>query len=92
MRAISLMYELSGGCERGATCSECKYFEAVKRKNGFGKGVKGEDGGICYKHPLKELDWKGEWMACKYYRKQYEKIRREEKGQVKGQMTLDMFL
>ena len=91
MRGISLMYDLSGGCDREHTCGECKYYEEVKKvkKNKtIPTGV-----GICYKHPLRVPEWKETFMACKWWKSPYVKtIVAKTDGQCDGQLDLDLFL
>lgn len=91
MRGISLMYDLSGGCDREHTCGECKYYEAVKnvKKNKYVP----TDAGICYRHPLRVPEWKESFMACKWWKSPYIKtIVKNNDGQCEGQLDLDMFL
>lgn len=97
MRAISLMYDLSGGCDYEHTCGECKYFEEVKKATrGFNnrqKKMVGSGVGFCYKHPLRVPDWKPSHMACKWWKSPYKKTMLKGKdGQCEGQLDLDLFL
>lgn len=97
MRAISLMYDLSGGCDYEHTCGDCKYYEAVKkpekgkRRNTSTWGKKDE--GYCFRHPLRIPEWKPTYMACKWWKSPYKKtINKNKTGQCDGQLDLDMFL
>ena len=97
MRGISLMYELSGGCNYEHTCGECKFYEDVKTAHGFSKSSKKKVGnsgvGVCYKHPLRVPEWKPSLMACKWWKSPYQKtIVKSTDNQCEGQMTLDTFL
>ena len=96
MRGISLLYDLSGGCDHEHTCGECKYFEEVKKSKGFTNRQKRmvESGtGFCYKHLLRVPEWKASYMACKWWKSPYKKtmVKSKEK-QCDGQLDLDMFL
>jgi len=91
MRGISLMYDLSGGCNREHTCGECKHYEEVKKpvkKKAVPTGL-----GICYKHPLRVPEWKDSYMACKWWKSKYSRKDLGNKdNQCDGQLDLDMFL
>lgn len=91
MRGISLMYDLSGGCDYEHTCGECKYFEEVKKVR---KGKAIPTGiGICYKHPLRVPEWKESYMACKWWKSPFVKtIVKHNDNQCDGQLDLDLFL
>ena len=96
MRGISLMYDLSGGCNHEHTCGECKFYEAVKKpvKGKKNKTVWGKaDEGYCLRHPLRVPEWKESYMACKWWKSPYQKtIVKSSEGQCEGQLDLDMFL
>ena len=55
MRAISEMYRQSGGTAWEHYCRECKQFRTVKKHS------------YCLKHPEKEREWKGTYVACKFF-------------------------
>ena len=97
MRRISLMYELSGGCDYEHTCGECKFYEDAKTAHGFSKTQKkklGNSGiGVCYKHPLRVQEFKPNAMACKWWKSPFKKTMVvKSDGQCEGQLDLDMFL
>ena len=59
MRQLSFMYEKSGGCDHCHTCSECRqFFQPDKKLKRF----------ACARHPEGAgTDWRGNWLACKFF-------------------------
>lgn len=68
MRAISYMYQQSGGCNHRHFCKECAYFEQRSRgvaKTGFRAGMTDYEY-HCMKHP-EHADWNPTWLSCKFF-------------------------
>ena len=68
---ISLMYRLSGGCDRHHICGECERFIVIEGDDSFGRGVVKH---CCGRHSeCVSSDgeaprlWKASYMACKYF-------------------------
>ena len=59
MRQLSFMYQQSGGCDHRHTCSECRqFFQPDKKLKRF----------ACARHPEGAgTDWRGNWLACKFF-------------------------